>query len=168
MTISLKELAASPQGRICFDYTIDLSAEEVNFEKPFPKPVHVSGQVCDDAGMIRLTAQVEAQVHTRCARCAKPVVYDKNVPVDFMLVSQLENDEERDDVIAVNADEVELNDIVVPELILDMEMAVLCSEDCKGLCPVCGKDLNEGPCSCQTRQVDPRLEVLKKLLPPES
>ena len=48
-----------------------------------------------------------------------------------------------------------------------MEMAVLCREDCKGLCPHCGKDLNEGPCGCEPRQIDPRLEALKKLLPPE-
>ena len=36
--------------------------------------------------------------------------------------------------------------------------------DCKGLCPKCGKDLNEGKCNCQTKEIDPRLEVLKKFL----
>lgn len=167
MTINLKDLAASPQGRICFDYTIDLSAEEVNFERPFPAPVRVVGQVSDEAGMIRLQAQVEAEVHTRCARCARPVVYEKNVPIDFLLVSGAAEDEESDDVIAVEGDDVELDGIAVPELLLDMEMAVLCREDCKGLCPKCGKDLNEGPCGCDLRQADPRLEALKKLLPPE-
>ena len=40
----------------------------------------------------------------------------------------------------------------------------LCDEDCKGLCPKCGKDLNEGECSCVTKEVDPRLEPLRKLL----
>ena len=106
-------------------------------------------------------------MHTRCARCARPVVYEKNVPIDFLLVSGAAEDEESDDVIAVEGDDVELDGIAVPELLLDMEMAVLCREDCKGLCPKCGKDLNEGPCGCDLRQVDPRLEALKKLLPPE-
>lgn len=165
MIISLKELAASAEGRICFDYTIDLSGEEVNFEYPFEEPVRVSGQVSDDAGMIRLTAQVAAAVHTRCARCNCPVVYDKAVDVDFALVSAFAGSEERDDVIAVSSDEVDLDAIVVPELILDMEMAVLCDENCKGLCPKCGKNLNEGPCGCAEKPVDPRLEALKQLLP---
>ena len=43
----------------------------------------------------------------------------------------------------------------------------LCSEDCKGLCPTCGKDLNEGPCGCG-KEVDPRLAVLAKLLDKDS
>ena len=167
MTVNLKDLASSAQERICFDYTIDLSAEEVNFERPFPKPVRVAGQVSGESGMIRLEAQIEAEVHTRCARCARPVVYEKKVPVDFFLVSGAKGSEESDDLIAVEGDEVELDDIAVPELLLDMEMAVLCREDCKGLSPHCGKDLNEGPCGCEPRQIDPRLEALKKLLPPE-
>ena len=40
----------------------------------------------------------------------------------------------------------------------------LCKPDCKGLCPQCGKNLNEGKCGCSARQVDPRLEILKKLI----
>lgn len=167
MKIRLKDLAASPDGRICFDYTIDLSGEEVNFEHPFSEPVAVSGQVSDDAGMIRLTASVETVVHTRCARCNRPVAYGKTVDVDFALVPALSGDEEQDDVIVVSSDDVELDDILVPELILDMEMAVLCGEDCKGLCPKCGKNLNEGPCGCDTKEIDPRLEALRKLLPRE-
>ena len=165
MIISLKELAASPEGRICFDYTIDLSGEEVNFEYPFEEPVHVSGQIRDDAGMIRLAAQISAVVHTRCARCNRPVVYDKAVNIDFALVSAFAGSEERDDVIVVSSDEVDLDAIAVPELILDMEMAVLCKEDCKGLCQKCGKDLNDGLCGCDEKSVDPRLEALRQLLP---
>ena len=48
--------------------------------------------------------------------------------------------------------------------VLDMDTKTLCSEDCKGLCPRCGADLNQGPCSCAKKDVDPRLAVLAKLL----
>ena len=54
--------------------------------------------------------------------------------------------------------------LMVPELIMDMEMAVVCTEDCKGLCPKCGKDLNEGECGCNRKEVDPRLACLAALL----
>ena len=50
------------------------------------------------------------------------------------------------------------------ELILDMETSVLCQEDFRGLCPKCGKNLNEGDCGCDRREVDPRLSKLQELL----
>ena len=115
---------------------------------------------------ITLSATIYAHVTTRCARCGKPVEYDKETDVDFLLVKELENGEEdlRDDVYLVESDAVELDDILIPELIMDMEMSVVCDEDCKGLCFKCGKDLNQGPCGRITKEVDPRLAVLQKFL----
>ena len=86
--------------------------------------------------------------------------------MDFLLVKELEGEEDdlRDDLYLVESDTVELDEILVPELILDMEMTVLCREDCKGLCPKCGRDLNLGLCGCVTREIDPRLAVLQKFL----
>ena len=166
MQIRLQELATMPDYRARFDYTIDLSKEEVGFEFPFRQPVRLEGEVSDDAGAITLSATVYAHVTTRCARCGKPVEYDKETDVEFLLVKELEGEEEdlRDDVYLVESDVVELDDILIPELILDMEMAVVCDEDCKGLCPKCGKNLNQGECGCVVEEVDPRLAVLQKFL----
>ena len=166
MQIRLQELATMPDYRARFDYTIDLSKEEVGFEFPFQQPVRLEGEVSDDAGAITLSATVYAHVTTRCARCGKPVEYDKETDVEFLLVKELEGEEEdlRDDVYLVESDVVELDDILIPELILDMEMAVVCDEDCKGLCPKCGKNLNQGECGCVVKEVDPRLAVLQKFL----
>ena len=166
MQIRLQELATMPGYRAQFDYTIDLSQEEVGFEFPFRQPVRLEGEVSDDAGAITLSATVYAHVTTRCARCGKPVEYDKETDVEFLLVKELEGEEEdlRDDVYLVESDVVELDDILIPELILDMEMAVVCDEDCKGLCPKCGKNLNQGECGCVVKEVDPRLAVLQKFL----
>ena len=54
-------------------------------------------------------------------------------------------------------------DVLLIAKIMDMDMKVLCSEECKGLCPVCGKNLNLGPCGCR-KQPDPRFAVLEQLL----
>ena len=166
MQIRLQELATMPDYRARFDYTIDLSREEVGFEFPFRQPVRLEGEVSDDAGAITLSATIHAHVTTRCARCGKPVEYDKETDVEFLLVKELEGEEDdlRDDVYLVESDVVELDDILIPELILDMEMAVVCDEDCKGLCPKCGKNLNQGDCGCVVKEVDPRLAVLQKFL----
>ena len=166
MQIRLQELATMPDYRARFDYTTDLSQEEVGFEFPFRQPVRLEGEVSDDAGAITLSATIPAHVTTRCARCGKPVEYDKETDVEFLLVKELEGEEDdlRDDVYLVESDVVELDDILIPELILDMEMAVVCDEDCKGLCPKCGKNLNQGDCGCVVKEVDPRLAVLQKFL----
>ena len=129
MQIRLQELAAMPGYRARFDYTIDLSQEEVGFEFPFQHPVRLEGEVSDDEGAITLSATIQARVTTRCARCGKPVEYDKETDVEFLLVKELQGD-----------------------------------EDCKGLCPKCGKNLNQGDCGCVVKEVDPRLAVLQKFL----
>lgn len=167
MLIHLRDLAATPSHRVRFDYTTDLSKEEVGFEYPFRQPVRLAGEITDAAGAVTLRAVVQAHVTTRCARCGEPVEYDKETPVEFLLVKEIAGQEEQelpDDMLAIRSDELELDEVLIPELILDMEMAVLCREDCKGLCPKCGANLNRGECGCSRREIDPRLAVLQRIL----
>lgn len=170
MLIHLRDLAAMPSHRIQFDYTTDLSKEEVGFEYPFRQPVRLTGQVTDASGAVTLRAAVLAHVTTRCARCGETVEYDKETPVEFLLVKELpgEDSDLPDDMLAISSDDLELDEVLIPELILDMEMAVLCREDCKGLCPKCGANLNRGDCGCDRREIDPRLAVLQKFLEDQS
>ena len=61
-------------------------------------------------------------------------------------------------------EEVEVEEILFPALLLEVEMVYLCRPDCKGLCPVCGADRNKQDCGCEEKQIDPRLAVLGTLL----
>ena len=56
-----------------------------------------------------------------------------------------------------------MEDIIRSVFVLNMDSKLLCSDDCKGLCCRCGKNLNDGPCSCE-KEIDPRLAALKQLL----
>lgn len=163
MKISLGEALASKTQRVDFDYTVDLSEEEIDLEHPFLSPVRLHGYLDVQGGINRLEAEVEAHVTRACARCLEPVEYDKKVPVSLILTRKVDS-EELDDIIYVESDEVELDELLVPELFLDMETVVLCREDCKGLCPKCGKNLNYGDCGCDRREIDPRLAKLQELL----
>ena len=58
---------------------------------------------------------------------------------------------------------VDVEDILRTLFVLGMETKFLCRPDCKGLCPTCGKNLNEGPCNCK-KEMDPRMAVLEQLL----
>lgn len=58
---------------------------------------------------------------------------------------------------------IDLDPIVREQVLLALPMNVVCREDCKGLCPVCGQNLNEKKCACETKVVDPRLAALKNI-----
>ena len=164
MKVNLKELRAGVKPFIDFDYTTDLSEEEIFFEKPFKKPVKISGRVSDKAGIIGLKALITAECEGNCSRCGKPVSYKKEIPCDFILVKEgIDTEDEASGVFAV-ADECELDDILIPELILNMDMVTLCREDCKGLCFKCGHNLNEGDCGCDRTVNKSPFAVLKDVI----
>ncbi|MBQ3225937.1 MAG: DUF177 domain-containing protein, partial [Clostridia bacterium] len=60
--------------------------------------------------------------------------------------------------------EIELDDIIESNILVNLSLKYLCSDDCKGLCPVCGADRNLTDCSCGQDEIDPRMAGLKNLL----
>lgn len=164
MLLNLRDVLASENLAVPFDYTVDFSGEEVNYEFPFQTPVRVRGELANKADVFYLTAAVTAQLDTHCARCGVPVRREKDLDISLVIAQSVSNDEGSDDIYVVDGESFELDDIIREELILNMDMVVLCREDCKGLCPKCGHNLNEGECGCDRTETDPRLAKLKQLL----
>ena len=73
-------------------------------------------------------------------------------------------DGKNDDYIETPDFTLELDDVVISDIFLSLPSKNLCRDDCKGLCQICGQNLNNGECSCDKRQTDPRLEILKQLI----
>ena len=167
MLLNLRDVLASENLCVSFDYTMDLREEEFYGEHPFQQPIHVQGKLENKADVFYLRAQVVAPVDTHCARCGVPVQVQKELEIDLVIASSLSNEEGSDDIYVVEGETFDLDEIIREELILNMDMTVLCSEDCKGLCPRCGKNLNEGDCGCHSTEVDPRLAKLTQLLKEE-
>ena len=94
---------------------------------------------------------------------ATAAVKHYKVPIERVLVSKLENGE-NDEIILLQDFKLDLYELCFTEVVLAMPSKHLCKEDCKGLCPECGKDLNDGPCGCATTSGDPRMAALAKLL----
>ena len=69
-----------------------------------------------------------------------------------------------DEYIVCEGDGLDLEELVIADVILSMPAKLLCREDCKGLCPTCGINLNKESCGCDKKKVDPRLEALRALL----
>lgn len=93
---------------------------------------------------------------------AAKLLQEKTISYSCMLAEELQN-EDNDDIVLLESGRVDAGELARTALILGMDTKTLCSEDCKGLCPRCGANLNDGPCGCK-REVDPRLAVLAKLL----
>lgn len=160
MRIKLTDVSSSAEKQIFFDYSIDLSQEEVNYQLPFCTPVLVRGSVADRQGALLLSGAVLADARLLCARCNRPVESRRHVQFEFLL-SHEDEQQDAEDVLLLDSDSVDIDQVAASELILDIPMAILCSEDCLGLCFKCGKNLNDGDCGCDRTPEDSPFDVLK-------
>ena len=114
--------------------------------------ISVDGTLFSSDENIVVNGAVRAEVVSQCARCLKRVVN----PIDAELnaLYARESDPEDLDRYLYEASQVDVTEAVKDALVLALPLRYLCKEDCKGLCPKCGKDLNEGPCTCQEGEDD--------------
>ena len=89
---------------------------------------------------------------------------EDSYPVQAVLVREIEDENTADEwTFLLKEDKADLDEILTTAFVLNMDSKLLCRPDCKGICPRCGKNLNEGACSCRP-EIDPRLAVLGQLL----
>lgn len=162
MEIDLRRLFQEDGARERCQCELDLSGVELGGAKPFCALVKVEARLRGFAGSVELYLRVEYTVSMPCDRCAELVVRDYTKEFFHTLVR--ESREDTADFITVPDERLDLDSLVLEDLLMDMPGQYLCREDCRGLCPSCGKNWNEGPCKCGEPQVDPRLEVLRQLL----
>lgn len=162
MRLNLQPIIHVPGASLSFDFTLDLSGEEFFGEHPISRPVQVTGSVKNIADVLVLEGQASSLLDYTCDRCMVQFSREKTVRLSYMLAEQLEGEEE-DDIILLEDGEVDLGDLAYTAFVLNMDTKHLCSEDCKGLCPGCGANLNQEPCRCK-KQADPRWAALEQLL----
>lgn len=115
---------------------------------------------------------LRADVELQCSRCLKDFESMISVPVDVVYhpVEELRGEDKHEikseelDMGFYSGEKLDLLDLVREQITLNLPMKPLCNDLCKGICVKCGMDLNIGNCSCSKEDIDPRLEVLKKLL----
>ncbi len=166
MTIDLNAMLRGEVNVINIDFVL---TPEIIEDVSFTDNARVYGKITNSAGYMRLTLKAELDYVGECARCLDEVRgtfsldFERTVVTEGM-VSEEKLEESADEYIVINDGKLELDDAVREELLLDFPKKLLCDEDCEGLCPKCGKPKKAGDCGCITKEIDPRLEVLKKLL----
>ena len=163
MILDLRSVFANENISLPVKYELDMS--EVDFYGYFPliKPVKVEGKVYNRAGIVNLSVVCKAEYVSPCDRCGKETTKLYNIPIERVLVSE-KNTYENDEIVLVQDMKLDLEELIFTETVLGIGSKHLCSENCKGLCPKCGKNLNDGPCGCTDKVIDPRLQKLAELL----
>jgi uncharacterized protein len=125
-----------------------------------------------DSGILA-TGRLQTAIRVRCRRCLEPLTTSVEIEleeefrpsVDILTGANIAPEEGEDDVTCIDDRHIlDLTEVVRQNLLLAVPAAPLCGPICQGLCPVCGANLNEAPCSCQRKEEDPRLAVLRELL----
>ena len=166
MLIDLSSIIKVPGARLEIDgFANGESAEFLGETYRFPNPLKVEGVIYNNGQSLTLEAQVSGFMLTDCARCLE----ETEVSVDFEineLLSRVEDgaDPDDEDIIIFEGHEIELDDIVTDNFLINMPGKYLCDEDCLGLCPTCGHNLNESDCGCNHEVIDPRWQALADIM----
>ncbi len=125
--------------------------------------VKLEGTMSNVGDVLLLKARLSAREQRTCGRCLKEFtteleaeVVEKFYPAGS---EHIEND-----AFVYDSDVIDITEPLREGLLLAEPMQALCKPDCRGLCPVCGADLNEGDCGCDRLTVDPRLAALKQFI----
>lgn len=135
----------------------------------FIGPVIAEGTATNTGRIILVDGTASVTLQRACGRCLEPVTQHLRVHFsgEYLHVSEKDQDltglDEEKPVI-FEGNNIDLAPQVREDLLLELPMSGLCREDCRGLCPVCGQNLNVWKCDCQPVNIDPRLQVLEKFL----
>lgn len=165
MKIDLTDLFNGSVSKKDIDYRIDLSNLIYSTYNPIKNDVVVKGSIFSKADVVYLDIDIFFDFFGFCDRCAEDVKKDFKFKVKRIVVEKLENEND-DDYIVVNNRELDLDELVSEEVSLSLPSKILCKDDCKGLCPKCGANLNVKKCDCKS-DVDPRMSALLQLLDEE-
>lgn len=136
----------------------------------FLKPVHANVIIKKIGEEIFIKGYISTCLSLICCRCLSP--YEFYIDSDFNHVYlpeelEIENDQlDSDDVdmLFYYSRKLDLKDIILEQLNFTFPLRPMCSEDCQGICPVCGKIIKKGNCSCAANESDPRLDKFKIFL----
>ncbi len=135
MKIKVKEIP-----REGLEISEQLSADQIGFsidDLKVVSPFKVHGEIHKNRDLVSADLNVAGQYQSFCSRCLEPVVFARNDK--FTIAVEIDP----------TMDFLDLGEEIRQELLLNISTIVLCKDDCKGLCPSCGMNLNNEKCKCK-------------------
>ena len=147
MILQLKQIFDIDGDVKTLDYNIkpeELYDTEIS--KSLSTPIAIKGIVENRAGIVTLTYDCSFSLDLTCDRCLKEFNREYAYKFKHTLIQATNTD--NDEYIICPDNTLDLNELAISDLLLQLPTKILCREDCRGLCYVCGQDLNEGECNC--------------------
>lgn len=168
MLIQLSDIMNIPEGMVTKLVQIEVNSFDINGINNF-----ISQK--EDV-VIRLTnlgnrkVLVEAKTNLALAVPCNRCLEDVNVPIDVDVLKEInfslteeQRAEDLDETSYVTGYDIDVDKLIYEEVLIGFPMKVLCSEDCKGICKVCGANLNERECGCDRAELDPRMSAIRDI-----
>lgn len=159
-------------GEVAFEYSpnpYDLDLQTENY-RLLDAPT-VAGSVVRHILSIAVNGKIDGKAEIDCTRCLEPIerplLIDFNI--EYLTEGEMGREGERElkltdlDADQLASDHLDLDSVVREQILLDIPAQFFCKEDCKGICPKCGENLNLLDCKCGDEEVDPRWAALKNL-----
>jgi DUF177 domain-containing protein len=170
MKINVSEIP--PQGFNIDKEFPEGSIDSSDIEDGKLQNVRFRGRLSMVNNRLEISGQLNGVWELHCARCLNvfPFTFESPVRIYMRDAASMETEKTRGlededlDESSFVGDMIDLNKLIREQMILHLPMKPICSEQCRGLCPICGQDLNKNECSCEKNVPDPRLAKLKKLL----
>jgi uncharacterized protein len=157
-------VAGLPEG--VHEFAFDSPAAALGLDGGF-RELHVALVVEKSEREIHLQGTIDTAYECACDRCLKEIVTPLSPTYQvFYVFSEADAgrfDPAETQVLAPGTPAIDIADDVRQVVQLTLPLKILCTEKCKGLCPRCGKNLNEGPCECRPEPIDPRWDALQGL-----
>ncbi|MDI6822115.1 MAG: DUF177 domain-containing protein [Actinomycetota bacterium] len=158
----LRELGKELEIKMSKEFSpLNLGTREVKFAKPVD--LNLTLENVDSGVLAQGTA--EGTLILQCNRCLKEFACPMKVKIEEIFCHPSKSQElEESETFPIMGERVDLAPVIEQAFLLVIPMKVLCNPKCKGLCPICGKNLNEGMCDCSKQEINSRFLILKKLL----
>ena len=167
MNIDISMIAKSINRELTEEAEISLTSfqsrlGEFPITKKAPVTLHIRNE---ENAAVLITGTVDLEVLIPCGRCLEDVLTPIHFDIDKKLRIEEEQlvDEDMEEVDYLIGFELDVDKLVYAEILVNWPMRVLCREDCKGICKVCGMNLNKGACSCQKTELDPRMAAIQDI-----
>jgi len=149
-----------------YNYDFEGEVSEIGLREPYIGRYGTNVKLAKFQDQIILNSETKIKAELVCDRCGED--YSKVIKNEYKMVYLLRGAEEENesvDIVYLNvdADKINLKDELSEYALLAIPMKKLCTEDCKGLCFRCGKNLNEGACECKQNEIDDKWKPLQKL-----
>lgn len=164
MLINLSDVLTSEGMQISRELPLKMTCFESrmgSFPITAATPVHLRIRNTGP-GKAKLEGGVKLTFQAGCDRCLTEVPVELDLQFDRTVVLGAE-DEDADELGLTEDRQLDVETFVHNEILVNWPAKILCREDCKGICPVCGQNLNERECGCDTFVPDPRMAVIQDI-----